>query len=302
MVSTTERRSTAVAIALMLALGLALACATPRNETLERLRADLNAAEADPAVAHGASVELFEARKAVDAYAAALSGDDDDLEDEDDAGEHKAHLAYIAAQKIQIARTAGTEAALKQQVEELGQKRDDLRLRGRTAEAELAKVRAEAAEQEADAYRRQLEQARAQAEQIEIRFENVKAEETERGLVLTMTDDVLFAFDSAQIQPGAQDALSEVASFLKQYPDRSIAGEGHTDSVGSDAYNEGLSLRRADSVAHYLEREGVPSSRIDASGFGEGRPVAPNDNEAGRQQNRRVEIVVENPREISRAR
>jgi len=86
---------------------------------------------------------------------------------------------------------------------------------------------------------------------------------------------------------------------LNDYPDRAIAVEGHTDNVGSDAYNENLSRRRADSVAYYLRREGVPSTRIAAHGLGEQRPVAPNDNEAGRQQNRRVEIVIENPREVS---
>jgi outer membrane protein OmpA-like peptidoglycan-associated protein len=300
MPSMTDRRSSAFAIALL--LGLALACATPRDATLDRLRSDLRAAEADSAVASGASVELYEARKAVDRYEAALTSDDDELEDEDDAQEHLRHLAYVAEQKIQIARTAGTEAALKQQVDELAQKRDDLRLRGRTAEAELAKVRAEAAEQEADAYRRQLEEARARAEQIEIQFQAVEAKETERGLVLTMRDDVLFAFDSAQLQPGAEDALDEVAEFLKEYPERAVAVEGHTDSVGSDDYNDRLSRARANAVARYLERDGVPPTRIDVAGFGEHRPVAPNDNEAGRQQNRRVEIVVENPREFSSAR
>ena len=119
---------------------------------------------------------------------------------------------------------------------------------------------------------------------------------------VSLTDDVLFGFDSAQLQPGAKDALSEVARFLEQYPDRSIAVEGHTDDVGSNAYNESLSRRRADVVAHHLEREGVPSSRIQVAGFGEESPVAPNDNEAGRQQNRRVEIVVENPRSYSEVR
>jgi outer membrane protein OmpA-like peptidoglycan-associated protein len=133
------------------------------------------------------------------------------------------------------------------------------------------------------------------AEELESRFESLKAEQTSRGIVLTMSD-VLFAFDSAQLQPGAQDALEEVAEFLNEYPEREIAVEGHTDNVGSDAYNENLSRARANAVASYLEREGVPEERIELAGFGEQKPVAPNDNEAGRQQNRRVEIVIENPR------
>jgi outer membrane protein OmpA-like peptidoglycan-associated protein len=294
--SSIECRTSAIAVALL--LGLALACATPHNATLERVRADLRSAETDPTVANNASVELYEARKSFDQLEGAV---EDPPDDDDDNSELINHLAYVTEQKIQIAREAASEAQLEQQVKELGEKRDEMQLQARTPEVRLAKARAEAAEQEADAYRRELEQARMQAEQLEISIEGLKTEETPRGLVLTMSDDVLFAFDSSELQPGARDDLSKVAQFLEQYPDRAIAVEGHTDSVGSDSYNEQLSRRRADSVAHYLEREGVPSARIDVAGFGEERPVAPNDNEAGRQQNRRVEIVIENPREVSRA-
>jgi outer membrane protein OmpA-like peptidoglycan-associated protein len=293
---TIDARWSGFAIAL---LAVALGCATPRNATLERVRADLRAAETDPAVANGASVELYEARQAVDRLEAAVR---DDPDEDEDRGEHIKHLAYVAEQKIQIARVAASEAALQRQIEELGEQRDEVRLRARTTEAEMANVRAEAAERDAEAARRELEAARARAEQIEIQFHTVQAKETERGLVLTMQDNVLFAFDSAQLQPGAEDALEEVADFLKEYPDRAIAVEAHTDSVGSAASNARLSRARADSVAHYLQREGVPSTRIAVHGFGEGRPVAPNDHDAGRQQNRRVEIVVENPRELSSAR
>jgi outer membrane protein OmpA-like peptidoglycan-associated protein len=114
--------------------------------------------------------------------------------------------------------------------------------------------------------------------------------------------DVLFAFDSASLQPGALDPLHEVAKFLQDYPERAIAVEGHTDNVGSDGYNLQLSRARAQSVAQQLERDGVPSGRIAVRGFGEQKPKAPNDNDAGRQQNRRVEIVIENPANLSDAR
>ena len=280
-----ERRSLFV-IATCVVLGCA---STP--ESVERVRADLREAEADPAVASGASVELHEARKAVDRLEEAADDDASDTEIE--------HLVYLADQKIQIARTAATEEQMRRQVDELAQKREQLRLRARSTVADRATARAEAAEADATAARRELEQARARAEQIEIEFQSVQARETERGLILTMRDDVLFAVDSAELQPGARDALDEVARFLKEYPDRALAIEGHTDDTGSDAYNQSLSTRRAESVARELERDGVPRARIDVRGFGESKPIAPNDNAAGRQQNRRVEIVVENPRQIS---
>ena len=286
-----DRKSGSVAIAALLGV-VALACATPHNSTLDRVRADLQSAETDPAVRSGAPVELYEAKQAVERLEAAVKDDDES----EDRKEHIEHLGYVADQKIQIARAAASEATLKRQAKELTEQSDEMRIRARTTEAERANDRAAVAEQDAAAARAELEAMRARAEQIEVQFQSVKTEETSRGLVLTMRDDVLFAFDSARLQPGAEDALDEVANFLKEYPDRAIAVEGHTDSVGSDAYNDRLSRERADSVAHYLEHVGVPSSRIDGEGFGEQRPVAPNDNEAGRQQNRRVESVVENPR------
>lgn len=82
-------------------------------------------------------------------------------------------------------------------------------------------------------------------------------------------------------------------SFLNQYPEQSVQIEGHTDNVGSAEYNQGLSQRRADSVSHYLTRLGIASQRLSASGIGMDQPVANNDSATGRQQNRRVEIIIE---------
>jgi len=282
-------RSLCVCCLIALLVG-GLACASDPDPRLQRARSEYSAAESDPAVAAGASVELYEAKQAVDRLENAL--EDDDVDDDSPWIDH---LAYLADQKIQIARTAATEATLRKEIEELGERRDDLRLRARTTEAQMATVRAEAAEGEAEAAKRELAESRMKAERIEQRFESVTTEETSRGLVLTMSD-VLFATASSELQPGARDALDEVAEFLQEYPDRGIAVEGHTDNVGTNSYNQQLSDARARAVARELEHDGVPGSRIDVRGFGEDKPIAPNDNEAGRQQNRRVEIVIENPR------
>ena len=102
--------------------------------------------------------------------------------------------------------------------------------------------------------------------------------------------DVNFEFDSAQLTPNAQNVLNGVAERLVNNPDVRVSIEGHTDSRGSDQYNKDLSQRRAESVATYLNQRGVEANRMRAVGYGEERPVATNDTEEGRFQNRRVEL------------
>ena len=111
-------------------------------------------------------------------------------------------------------------------------------------------------------------------------------------LALRMPGDVTFAFDRYDIQPRFQPILDEVAETLRAYPSTFIDIYGHTDSVGSDAYNQGLSQNRAQSVANYLAARGVNPARIATQGFGESRPIADNSTEAGRAANRRVEIRI----------
>jgi outer membrane protein OmpA-like peptidoglycan-associated protein len=86
-----------------------------------------------------------------------------------------------------------------------------------------------------------------------------------------------------------------LAAFLKEYEDRSVLIEGHTDNVGSDEYNQGLSEQRAAAVQSYLVGQGIAPNRITTSGLGESRPIASNDSPTGRQQNRRVEVIISNP-------
>jgi outer membrane protein OmpA-like peptidoglycan-associated protein len=121
----------------------------------------------------------------------------------------------------------------------------------------------------------------------------LQARQTERGLVLTL-GDVLFISGRADLRPGATSNLSRLVTFLNQNPLRNVEIEGHTDSVGSDEYNQHLSQRRADSVRSYLVQQGIASQRISASGKGEHQPVAGNDTDGGRQQNRRGEVIIGN--------
>ena len=103
---------------------------------------------------------------------------------------------------------------------------------------------------------------------------------------------VNFDFDKYNIRPDAMPILDEAARTLKEYGDVSISVDGYTDSIGTDAYNQRLSERRAKAVTDYLERQGVAGSRMTVRGFGKSNPVASNDTPEGRAQNRRVELIV----------
>lgn len=124
------------------------------------------------------------------------------------------------------------------------------------------------------------------------KIEDTEIVETERGLVITLGAKVLFDFNKFSLKKGAMKTLKEVANLLKMYPDNKIAVEGHTDWKGGTAYNQKLSENRAKSVRDYLIKEGVESDRIKMVGHGKLKPVASNDTADGREQNRRVEIVI----------
>jgi len=111
-------------------------------------------------------------------------------------------------------------------------------------------------------------------------------------LALRMPGDVTFAFDRYDIQPQFRSTLDQVAAVLAEYPSTYIDVYGHTDNVGTDSYNLQLSQNRAQSVANYLAGRGVQSARIATQGFGESRPIADNNSDAGRAANRRVEIRI----------
>jgi outer membrane protein OmpA-like peptidoglycan-associated protein len=151
-------------------------------------------------------------------------------------------------------------------------------------------------QQQSDSLRRAAEAANQQLNNALSQLRNLVAEitnlrETSRGIVISLSD-ILFDVNRATLKPGAESNVKRIAAILQQYPDRQIAVEGHTDATGSDAYNQTLSEDRAASVRAALIAGGVPEGQITSRGFGKTQPVATNDTPAGRQQNRRVEIVV----------
>jgi outer membrane protein OmpA-like peptidoglycan-associated protein len=133
----------------------------------------------------------------------------------------------------------------------------------------------------------------ASATTVDERLTHLNAQTTGTEITIRLPGSVLFDFDSANIRPDAERTLMEVAEVMKAYAQRPMRIEGHTDSVASDDYNQKLSERRAQSVSAWLTSKGGVKASITPKGWGESKPVASNDTPAGRQQNRRVEIVIE---------
>ena len=272
-------------------------CSPKTNFALDRARAAYQQAQADPELTAHASVALHDAETALRRTEQTWENSKDEAE--------VAHLAYLTERRIEIARVTAQQKITTEETKRLHRKRERIQIEARTREAEQARQTAEArtreAEQarqtaeartrEAEEARRVAEEALARAKQLEDELAGLKAQQTERGLVLTL-GDVLFEVDRAELRASAVRGFSKLVTFLRDHPEREVLIEGHTDSTGSDSYNLDLSRRRAGAVQDFLVQNGVNSERLTVIGYGETYPVASNDTNDGRQQNRRVELVI----------
>lgn len=186
----------------------------------------------------------------------------------------EAERALATARQAQAARAQADEAARKAR-----------------EEAEQANRLANASVKAAELARQEIALTTEAMRDLEKQLENFKARETDRGLVVTL-GDVLFASSEATLATGTEKNIEQLLSFLQEHPGRKIRVEGHTDSRGSVEFNQTLSQQRAETIASALVQSGIESSRIQAVGYGESRPVETNQTESGRQANRRVEVVV----------
>jgi len=168
------------------------------------------------------------------------------------------------------------------------------------AEADAQRLAAQQKEEAARKSAEDAERARKQAEdeKAQLRAKLLRqfsqvldTRDTERGLVVNMSD-VLFDTGKYTLRQEAREKLARIAGIVLNYPDLKLEAEGHTDNVGGEELNQKLSEQRADSVRTYLISQGIPEASITASGKGFSLPVAPNDTAAGRQKNRRVELIV----------
>jgi len=165
------------------------------------------------------------------------------------------------------------------------------------ANSQVASANAVSAAQ-ADADQSRLAAQKAETDKVAMRTQLslqlnaiLQTRDSARGLIVSMSD-VLFDTGKYSLKPGAREKLAKVAGILLAYPGLDIAVGGYTDNVGGDAMNQTLSENRAGSVRDYLVQEGVSTNSVTSRGFGNTLPVASNDNSAGRQQNRRVELLV----------
>jgi outer membrane protein OmpA-like peptidoglycan-associated protein len=295
------------------------------NSLLDEARSDYGSAQASPQVTSLAAGELKQAGNSLDKANSAWSKDEDkSLVDHlayvakqevaiarQTADQKTAELAVsnAAAERDAVRLEARTrEAEYAQRSAQYSQARSEASQRDaeQSRRESLASQRsAEASQRQADAQRQAANvaeqdarnardvamDARSRSMLLESRLSALEAKKTDRGMVVTI-GDLLFDTNEAQLKSGGMRNVRKLADFFKEYPQRNVMIEGFTDSTGSDSLNQKLSDRRADAVRTALVGMGMSSDRITSRGYGEAYPVAGNDTAAGRQANRRVELVV----------
>lgn len=304
----------------------------PENNSLNEARSSYNSARNSPQVMQLAPLELKEAGDTLNMADAAASSREDvatvnqlaylakqKVAIAQETARRKAaelEVANASAKRNEVRlelRTTEADAARKraeaaqqtadQRAAELAEasakaKRDQTLIAARMAEVEEANKQAAIAQQAADQQAAALAEARAKAErnqaliaEQEMQLKTLQAKKTERGMVITL-GDVLFNVNKAELSAGGINNVKKLADFLNKYPQRKVMIEGHTDSRGTNEYNQALSERRAESVQKALADMGISGDRVMTRGYGESSPVASNDTAAGRQINRRVEIIL----------
>ena len=265
------------------------------NKSVESARSTYRMAAADPEVHLRAPVELQVAERALaEAERLWSSGADPAIVE---------HHAYVAEQRSRIALKTADFRKAEAAVATSSEERNRVLLEARGRELEAERQSAEALKREVDLAREQAMQEKRMAEdrggqlaaelrRLQSEMSELKAQQTERGWVLTLRNDLLFDSGGAMLKPGGAKAVESLAQFMRKQPEREIAIEGFTDSTGSPETNRRLSEARAAAVKEALVARGVEPKRIETRGYGPAYPVASNDTAIGRQLNRRVEVVI----------
>jgi outer membrane protein OmpA-like peptidoglycan-associated protein len=259
----------ALAIAI-LSLSFSGCSSIVQTVALSKAQQDYLLLREDPKIKEHASMSLFQAGKI---YDLSKKADSKDVAD---------HYAYLLNQELKTIKDSAQEDILQEKLLLLREKKSKALLDAKNAELDRAKE--------------EVRRAKAESVMLANKFaqlEELNAQLTNRGLVLTL-GDVLFETNKAFLMSGAKRGLEKLVEFLQENPQRVVLIEGHTDNVGSSIHNLDLSLRRAGAVGEFLHERGVEKERIIIKGYGEQYPIASNKDMSGRQQNRRVEIVIVN--------
>lgn len=317
-----------VALLALLAVALTGCGGAPKRDLdYERIRAQLETLESDPALGELAGAERVQARQALSRLETAPRSKRD-------------VAAFVAERRVEIATAVAQAELAERQVEQLARERDRILLEASRRDAEMSRLEAEKARlqslaraeeaersaraaaaaqlqsaqsqesaelalaeaeqsrlvaeaqaREAQLARREAELAGAAAESLRLQLQSMTARSEARGQVMTLSGDA-FAPGQSRLRAEARANLQRVIDFVAAHPGRPVRIEGHTDATGGANFNQVLSQQRAESVRQALIEEGVDAARLTARGYGEDRPIAANDSEAGRARNRRVEIVV----------
>lgn len=277
-------RLSAVAAAAWLAAGCA-SVALP-NPTLERAHASQVALQSDPQARQLAPAETLQAEQAVRTADAAWSRKEDTATVD--------HLAYLAQQRLAIARETVSARTFEKaaQATLAGSAAERARMDRSAAQRDLAAARQDSQSKSVElaVVNAAAQEDKARANDLQAQLRELNARPTERGDVVTL-GDVLFDTNRAQLRSGAP-GLGQLVAFLQRHPKRTLAIEGFTDSQGSASANMDLSQRRAGAVRDALIEQGISGDRISTRGLGDAHPAASNATAAGRQMNRRVEIVL----------
>jgi len=292
---------------LMLAATVACSTAPRQNLALEQVRTQLDELKSNQELAGYAPLALGEAERAL-RQAETATGNDT----------YRIHLVYMADRRIQIARAVAQRGQLEQEYQLLSDEGNALLVNASQKEAEMARFEAErarmmSAARAEDAQRareevmqaqqreaesvRDAEQAIEEAQQAKAlaassaTLDNLQLRQTESGVVVTL-GDVLFQSGETRLRDEAMASLVEVVDLLQSEPDKNIRIEGHTDSTGDAETNLEISAKRANAVLDALVSLGVDPERFTATGMGEDFPIASNDTEEGRAQNRRVDVIL----------
>jgi outer membrane protein OmpA-like peptidoglycan-associated protein len=231
------------------------ASAPPHNSNLDAAISSYQSASQDPAVMQAAPEQLQKASTAIDKAKSLYQQNPSDADVD--------HYAYLAQKRVEIAKEKAENDTIQEKIKKAGAQRDALML--------------ESKQQKIDQLRDQLS--------------SMKAKKTNRGLVLTL-GSVLFDVNKSTLKSGATQNIDKLAHFMANDPKTNVMIEGYTDNTGKSDYNKRLSRRRAEAVRDALVSDGINPQRIITKGYGSEYPVASNKTAAGRQENRRVEVVI----------
>ncbi|MCL4485786.1 MAG: OmpA family protein [Nitrospirae bacterium] len=233
------------------------ACASvpPHNSNVDEAHSAYDAASTDPVIMQSAPEQMQKASSSLNRA--------DELLKKGAPESEVDHYAYLARLRVEIAKQKAETDSIQAKIKKAGAERDKYMLEAK--QNRIARLREQLA--------------------------NLKAKKTDRGLVLTL-GSVLFDLNRASLKSGGIKNVNRLARFMQSDPKRNVMIEGYTDSTGSPEYNKKLSKRRADAVRDALIKDGINPQRIVTKGFGKDYPVASNKTAEGRQENRRVEVVI----------